>query len=148
MRQTKKNFLSSKHTHTCTRDHQVLQKLVFMVSSAQLLHVLHVHPMVELLRESVRGPPESQQADERLCCTEAHTAVCDVWHRSQREGNNESESNGTPTTALRQMDGSKQLCTEINIAGCVVLTGRLSGRRVADCNRITGTLGKGEALSF
>lgn len=65
-----------------------------------------------------------------------------------KKGNNESESNCTPTTALRQMGGWKQLCTEINIAGCVMLTGRLSGRRVAYCNRITDTLGKGEALSF
>lgn len=64
-----------------------------------------VHPMVEVLRESVRGRPKSQQADERLCCIEALTAACDVWHHSQRGGNNESESNSTPTTALRQMGG-------------------------------------------
>lgn len=104
--------------------------------------------MVEVLRESVRGRPKSQQADKRLCCIEALTAACDVWHHSQRGGNNQSESNCTPTTALRQMGGWKQLCTEINIAGCVMLTGRLSGRGVAYCNRITDTLGKGEALSF
>lgn len=46
------------------------------------------------------------------------------------------------------MGGWKQLRSEINIASCIVLTGRLSGRRVAHCNRITDTLNKGKALSF
>lgn len=46
------------------------------------------------------------------------------------------------------MGSWKQLRSEINIASCIVLTGRLSGRRVAYCNRITDTLDKGKALSF
>lgn len=46
------------------------------------------------------------------------------------------------------MGSWKQLRFEINIASCIVLTGRLSGRRIAHCNRITDTLDLGKALSF
>lgn len=46
------------------------------------------------------------------------------------------------------MGSWKQLRFEINIASCIVLTGRLSGHHIVHCNRITDTLDTGEAPSF
>lgn len=70
------------------------------------------------------------------------------WRAAPLTGGSKQWMNSTATTAPRQMGIWKQLRFEINIASYIVLTGRLRGRRIAHCNRITDTLDMGKALSF
>lgn len=99
-----------------------------------------VHLMLKVL--SVRGCP-SVNKPTRVFAALTLTVTCGGAHTGKQTMNQQHANNGA-----RQMGSWKQMRSEINIASGIVLTGRLSGRRVAHCNRITDTLDKGRALSF